>query len=118
MLVLGSSTWGNGEVQSDWYDFLDGAQSLDLSDKKIALFGCGDESMTDTFCSAIGTLYNRLKGTGAQFIGAFDADGFHFDHSDAMIDGKIVGLMLDDVNHADLTDSRIARWTEQLKTEI
>ena len=30
LIIAGSSTWGNGEIQDDWYDFLDGAQALDL----------------------------------------------------------------------------------------
>ena len=26
LLLLGSSTWGNGDLQDDWYDFIDGAE--------------------------------------------------------------------------------------------
>lgn len=118
VLVFGSSTWGSGELQEDWYDFVDGIENLDLSDKKIALFGCGDETMSDTFCGALGVLYDRLKGTGATFIGAFNADGYDFAHSPAEVEGKMVGLVLDDVNHADLTDGRIEEWAAQLKKEI
>ena len=44
LIIAGSSTWGNGEIQDDWYDFLDGAQALDLRGKTIALFGDGDET--------------------------------------------------------------------------
>ena len=60
LLLLGSSTWGSGDLQDDWYDFLDGIETLDLKDKTIALFGCGDQSMSDTFCNAVGTIYHRL----------------------------------------------------------
>ena len=38
LLLLGSSTWGSGDLQDDWYDFLDGIETLDLKDKTIALF--------------------------------------------------------------------------------
>ena len=49
-LILGTSTWGAGELQDDWYDGLNVLQDADLSDKTIALFGCGDcESYSDTF---------------------------------------------------------------------
>lgn len=41
--ILGSSTWGSGEPERDWLDFLDGADALDLKGHKIAVFGCGDE---------------------------------------------------------------------------
>ena len=49
VLIMGSSTWGDGELEDDWYDFIAGVEALDLKGKKVALFGCGDESMTDTF---------------------------------------------------------------------
>ena len=41
-LILGTSTWGAGELQDDWYDGLKVLQGADLSGKTIALFGCGD----------------------------------------------------------------------------
>ena len=64
VLVLGTSTWGDGDLEDDWFDFLAGLESLDLAGKKIALFGCGDETMDDTFCSGVGELYERLQPTG------------------------------------------------------
>ncbi|MDE6574372.1 MAG: flavodoxin [Muribaculaceae bacterium] len=116
LLILGSSTWGNGELEDDWYDFLDGLRALDLSGKKIALFGCGDETMSDTFCNAVGILYDRLKDTGATFIGEFPADEYHFDKS-AASDGAVMrGLLLDEVNHPELTTARLRRWTELIKS--
>lgn len=118
VLVLGSSTWGAGDLQDDWYDFLDGLEVLDLEGKDVALFGCGDESMSDTFCGALGELYMRLQKTGARFIGYFNADGYSFDESPAFIDGVYVGLLLDQVNHEELTEARLKAWTEQLKKEI
>ena len=118
VLLLGSSTWGSGDLQDDWYDFADGLQALDLKGKKIALFGCGDETMTDTFCGAVGDLFHRLVPTHADFIGYFNTDGYTYGHTSAEIDGNIVGLLIDEVNHPDLTDGRIAAWTEKIKKEI
>lgn len=118
ILLLGSSTWGAGEMQDDWYDMLDGLEALDLSGKMIALFGCGDETMSDTFCGALGEMYTRLLPTGAKFIGSFNADGYDFDSSPAFQDGVYVGLMLDNVNKEELTAGRIKDWTDKLKKEI
>ena len=115
ILLLGSSTWGNGELEDDWYDFADGAAALDLSGKKIGLFGCGDETMSDTFCNAVGELCERLKGTGAEFIAEFPADCYHFDHSEASDGATMRGLLIDEVNHPELTDSRINQWVEIVK---
>lgn len=118
VLLLGSSTWGAGDLQDDWYDFLPKIKKLNLSDKTIALFGCGDSSaFSDTFCDALGTIYNDLNGSGARFIGAVDSDGYTFDDSTACIDGKFVGLVIDDMNEDDQTPARIDAWVEALKAE-
>ena len=42
VLVLGTSTWGAGELQDDWYDGIKVLKKADLSHKFVALFGCGD----------------------------------------------------------------------------
>lgn len=117
VLLLGSSTWGSGEVEDDWYSFLDGAQSLDLTGKKIGIFGCGDETMEDTFCDAVGIIYDRLKDTGASFIGEYPAKGYHYSHSAATDGDTMRGLVLDEVNHPELTDSRIREWTDIIRKE-
>ena len=85
----------------------------------MALFGCGDESMTDTFCSGVGELYARLQATGARFIAPFNTIGYSFEHSKAKPDDALeaVGLLLDEVNHPELTDERIKAWTELIKHE-
>lgn len=118
LLILGTSTWGSGEIEEDWLDFLDGAEELSLKGKKIALFGCGDETMTDTFCNGVGELYSRLKPTGAEFVGRYDTIGYSYARSAAEIDGEIVGLLLDEVNHPELTDLRLRGWTTQLKSGL
>ena len=64
VLLLGSSTWGDGELQDDWYDALKKMKTADLSGKEIALFGCGDsESYGDTFCDATRTIYQYRFST-------------------------------------------------------
>lgn len=119
VLVLGSSTWGDGELQDDWYDAVKVIKKADLSHKFVALFGCGDcESYSDTFCDAIGILYEELKGTGCTFCGAVDPSDYEFGSSIAVVNGKFVGLALDEVNEDGKTDSRIAAWVEAVKKEI
>lgn len=117
LLIFGSSTWGSGELQDDWYDFIDGLEGLTLKGKEVAFFGCGDETMTDTFCNAVGELYRRIEPLGAKAIGEFNADGYTFSHTGADVNGHIVGLVLDQVNHPEITDIRIKEWTDQLKTQ-
>ena len=114
-LVLGTSTWGAGEMQDDWYDGVETLKGANLAGKKIALFGCGDaSSYSDTFCSAMGTIYNDLKDSGATFVGRVDPSDYTFDSSDAIVDGQFVGLPIDEVNEPEKTDDRISSWVASL----
>ena len=62
-LILGTSTWGAGEMQDDWYDGVKVLKGADLSGKTVALFGCGDsESYPDTFVGGMAEIYCR-KGS-------------------------------------------------------
>lgn len=115
ILLLGSSTWGSGELQDDWDNYIVGLEALDLKGKTIAVFGCGDESMSDTFCNAVGIIYDRLQKTGARFIGAYPADCYDYSETEADKDGVVVGLLLDEVNHPDLTDERIDGWAKEIR---
>lgn len=119
-IILGSSTWGSGDLEEDWYDFILGLESMDLKGKKVALFGCGDTSMTDTFCDAVGIIRERLNKTGATFIGeGYTTFGLDFKASKAVdAEGNAVGLLLDNVNHEDFTDGRIAAWTKLIAPEL
>jgi flavodoxin I len=118
-LILGTSTWGAGELQDDWYDGLKVLQSADLTGKVIALFGCGDcESYGDTFVGGMGELYDGIKQSGARIVGSVSTDGYTFDDSAAVVDGKFVGLPLDDVNEDNMTDGRIDAWIAQISPNL
>lgn len=115
-LLLGSSTWGSGDLQDEWYDGVEVIKSSDLSGKTVAVFGCGDSSgFSTTYCDAMGQLYDAAKAAGANMIGAVSTDGYTFDESTAVVDGKFVGLALDEDNESDKTDGRIAAWVEEIR---
>ncbi|MDR3140199.1 MAG: flavodoxin FldA [Tannerellaceae bacterium] len=119
VLLLGSSTWGAGDLQDDWEGFLPKLKKVNLKGKTVAIFGTGDSSSySDSFCDAIGVIYKELQNAGCTFCGSVSADGYSFDASVAMVDGQFVGLPIDEVNEDDETDARINRWVDQLKTEI
>lgn len=117
LLVLGSSTWGCGELQDDWYGFLDALKAKELSGKRVALFGCGDSgSYPDTFCDAVGVIYDGLQQTGCTFVGAYVPEGYDVTNSLVSRDGKFVGLAIDE-SDSGKTDERVAAWCAQLKNE-
>jgi flavodoxin I len=115
-LVLGTSTWGAGEMQDDWYDGVKVLKEAGLSGKKVAVFGCGDSSSySDTFCGGMKELYDAAKEAGATMVGDdVSTDGYTFDDSDSVVDGHFIGLALDDVNEDDKTESRIEAWIPTL----
>ena len=113
--MLGTSTWGAGEMQDDWYNGVNVVKSANLSGKRVALFGCGDSaSYSDTFCGGMKELYDAAVAAGATVVGAVSTDGYTFDDSDAVVDGQFVGLALDDVNEDDKTSDRISAWLPTL----
>ena len=101
------------------YDGLKTLQGADLSGKTIALFGCGDcSTYSDTFVGGIGELYNGIKDSSAKFIGSVETDDYTFDDSEAVIDGKFIGLPLDDINEDDKTDTRIEAWIAAISPSL
>jgi flavodoxin I len=114
-LILGTSTWGVGDLQDDWEGFLPALAKVDLTGKIIALFGLGDSSSyPDTFVDGMGTIYEALKEKGCTIVGMVDPKEYNFDDSSANIDGKFVGLPLDEDNESDQTEKRVAKWLEQI----
>lgn len=108
---------GAGELQDDWYDGVNVLKSADLAGKTIALFGCGDsESYPDTFCGGMKELYDVVKT--ANVIGAVSTEGYVFDDSEAVLNGKFVGLALDDVNESDKTEARIDNWIAEITPSL
>lgn len=118
-LILGSSTWGLGDIQDDWGTVINKLSEADFSGKKVALFGTGDQNAyTDTFVDAIGLLYEALENSGAEFIGAWPSEGYEYSDSKAERNGMFVGLALDEDNQAEMTDERIAKWVQNLKQNL
>lgn len=118
-LILGTSTWGNGEIQDDWYDGLKALKSSDISGKTIAIFGCGDSSSySDTFCGGMAEIYNTAKDGGAKVVGAVDASDYTFNGSEAVSDGMFVGLALDNDNEEYKTAERIEKWIASINPAL
>ena len=118
-IILGGSTWGDGELNDDWEDVWSDFCKLDLSNKTVALFGLGDqESYSDEFCSAVGIIYEQVIKANAKVVGFTSTDGYYHDSSKAQINGNFVGLIIDEDNQDDLTDQRITNWVNDIKKEI
>jgi len=118
-IILGSSTWGEGDLQDDWEEVFDEFKTLDFSNKTIALFGLGDqEEYSDYYLDAMGMLYEAVVAQGGNVIGGWTNEGYDFDESKSLVDDSFVGLALDEDNQSELTQERITAWCAQIKDQI
>ncbi len=119
LLILGTSTWGMGDLQDDWEDFLPKFANINLSGKKVAIFGLGDgDSYPDTFVDGIGILYETCLDKGCEIIGKVPTTGYTYDESRAIVDGVFIGLPLNEDSESNQTESRVNNWIEIIKSSL
>ena len=118
-LILGTSTTGIGDLQEDWESFLPTFSSrMDFTDKTVAIFGLGDSgSFSDSFAESIFILHDALKDK-VKIVGEITDEGYTYDDSLAVENGKWLGLAIDEDNEYDATEERLTKWVEQLKKEF
>lgn len=122
-LIVGAPTWHTGADSersgTSWDEWLyNTLPNMDLKDKKVAIFGCGDqESYGDYYCDAAGELYDCFTKAGCKVYGFTSTEGYNHVDSKAERDGKFVGVMFDEDNQYDLSEERATKWVEQLKSE-
>ncbi len=102
-------------MQDDWYSGIELLKKLDMSNRTVALFGCGESgSFPDTFCGGMSALYEAVAEQGAHLIGQVDASTYDYADSASVVDGKFVGLAIDIDEDDDKINDRIAQWTGQI----
>jgi flavodoxin I len=119
-IIIGCPTWDIGELQSDWEDFYEkNLGKINFNGKKVAYFGAGDQyGYADNFQDAIGILEEKITSLGGETVGYWPTDGYEFNESKALKNGKFVGLAIDETNQSELTDERVKTWSAQLKREF
>lgn len=116
-LILASSTYGDGDLQTDWEDFAGNLSESDFEGKVVAIVGLGDQdSYSDTFCDSIGILANLAKK--ATIIGKTKNDGYEFEESKSVVGNEFLGLAIDEDNQSDLTAQRINDWVEDIRNKF
>lgn len=118
-LILGIPTWNVGQLQDDWEIAFPQLDALDFTGKHVALFGVGDQyGYPDNYLDAVGMLGAKLMGRGAALVGRWNDGMYEFAESKAFIDGKFMGLALDEDQQAAHTDRRIDQWVAQIIREF
>lgn len=116
-LILGTSTWGDGDLQDDWEGAFDAYKTVDFTGKTVAFFGTGDqEGYDENFLDAMGTLYAVAVENGANIVGdGWPTDGYDHSESTAVNEKGFVGLAIDEDNQDHLTSERIEKWIKIIK---
>lgn len=126
-LILGTPTYGEGQLpgkstkvkDGSWEEFLPQLENADLSGKRIAIYGLGDQDKYGaTFADSLSILYASLLKAGAEIIGAWPVEGYEFESSKSVVDGKFVGLVIDNGNQPLLTEERIANWLDLVSPQL
>jgi flavodoxin I len=123
LLILGTPTYGEGllpglstgNATESWEEFLPKLAGQDFSGKTVAIYGLGNQkSYPNEFVDAMFYLYDQFKQCNATLIGDWATDGYNFKASKAVVDGRFVGLVLDQENQKDLTADRLDVWLKTL----
>lgn len=119
-IILGLSTWHDGQLQSDWDTFFEEFKEVDFSGKTVALFGLGDQYVyCDYFIDGVGIIAQVVLNNGGTIVGKWPTEGYEHTESKAEFNtGEFIGLALDEDNQFDQTDERLNRWIEQIKKEF
>ena len=117
--ILSAPTWFDGELPNYWDEFVPALEEMDLSSKKAAIFGAGNQvDYPENFVDAIGLLGKLLESRGATIVGETSTDGYTFESSAAVRNGKFMGLALDIENQSELIDDRIKKWVKDIKSKL
>ena len=117
--TLGKHNWSSENEGNDWDQFLPKLNGAALKGKKVAIFGLGDHiAYADFFVDAMGELFEVVQKTGATIIGSVSDEGYEFNESRAIVDGKFVGLPIDEDFEDDLTEERVDNWLKIILPEM
>ncbi len=118
-IIMGVPTWFDGELPNYWDEFVPALEDLDLSGKKIALYGLGDQKgYPENFLDGMGLMANILEKRNANLIGFTSVEGYEFESSQAKRGNQFAGLAIDYENQGSMNKGRIAAWVESLKQEF
>ena len=124
-LILGTPSYGVGQMpgrsagclEANWEEFLAKLPAdADMTGKRIALYGLGaQERYAERFASSLRRLHDVLLDYGAEIIGGWPTEGYTFEHSASVLDGRFVGLVIDQRTQGAHTEARLDAWVDMVK---
>jgi flavodoxin I len=118
-LILGVPTWFDGELPNYWDEFVPALEDMDLNGKTIAIYGLGNQiEYPENFGDAVGIMAKLVQERGAKLVGLTSIEGYNYESSMAELNGKFLGLILDQETQPRLSKDRIAHWVSDLKSQF
>lgn len=118
-LILGVPTWNVGQMQDDWEIFLPRFAEMDLTGKKVAIFGLGDQNGYGfNFLDAAGMLADEVLVRGANLMGLWPIKSYEFEESRNQMEDHFMTLGVDQEGQADMTPKRVKEWVKQVHEEF
>lgn len=117
--TIGTHTWKHENAHSDWDSFLPLFRKINFTGKKVAIYGLGDQiAYANHFVDDIKILYDIVIQQNGKIIGQCATNGYDFNESAAIINGKFMGLPIDHDRQAEFTQSRVNKWVDQIVPEF
>ncbi|OFX83246.1 MAG: flavodoxin [Bacteroidetes bacterium GWF2_33_16] len=114
--TIGKETWQADKSANDWDVFLPEIEKINFANKAIAMFGLGDQiSYGNHFVDAMGIVGEKIMKNGGEIVGHVATEGYDFGESLAVIDGKFLGLPVNEDFEPELTDERVKKWVKVIK---
>lgn len=121
-LIIGLSTWYDGDLQSDWESYYEREfTTIDFTGKTVAIFGLGDQyGYGEFFIDGVGILAKTILENGGRIIGKWSDQDYDYEKSKAKIENEdfFYGLALDEDNEPDKTPERLKKWLLQIEEEF
>jgi flavodoxin I len=116
--TVGADSWRDAYTGNPWTKFFSRLHETetDLTGKKIALFGLGDQILyPDHYVDEMARLKKEFVAMGASIVGKWSIKGYEHTDSKSIEGDHFVGLALDESNQPELSLQRIREWTAELK---
>ena len=113
-VILMASSYFFGALHEDWGAKVKLLHTVNFVGKKVAIVGVGSqERHPDSFCSGAADFFDKLRFSGALFVGDVPTSGYNFSFSRMQQGQRLLGLCLDkgDANVQD----KINEWLKGVK---
>ncbi len=113
-VILMASSYFFGALHEDWGTKVKLLHTVNFVGKKVAIVGVGSqERHPDSFCSGTADFFDKLRFSGALFVGDVPTSGYNFSFSRMQQGQRLLGLCLDKADPK--VQDKIDEWVRGVK---